>query len=55
MLAEFLVHYEANIANESRPFPGAVAALERLAARRRHARRLHQQARKPVPQAAARA
>ncbi len=33
MLAEFLVHYEANIANESRPFPGAVAALERLAAR----------------------
>ena len=32
MLAEFLVHYEANIANESRPFPGAVAALEDLAA-----------------------
>ena len=31
MLAEFLVHYEANIAMESRPFPGAVAALERLA------------------------
>jgi phosphoglycolate phosphatase len=30
MLAEFLVHYEANIASESRPFPGAVAALERL-------------------------
>ena len=28
MLAEFLVHYEANIAAESRPFPGAVAALE---------------------------
>ena len=23
MLAEFLVHYEANIAAESRPFPGA--------------------------------
>ena len=32
MLAEFLLHYEANIANESRPFPGAVAALEALAA-----------------------
>lgn len=32
MLAEFLVHYEANIAVESRPFPGAIAALERLAA-----------------------
>ena len=31
MLAEFLVHYEANIANDSRPFPGAVAALEALA------------------------
>jgi phosphoglycolate phosphatase len=30
MLTEFLVHYEANIAAESRPFPGAVAALERL-------------------------
>jgi len=30
MLADFLVHYEANIAAESRPFPGAVAALERL-------------------------
>jgi phosphoglycolate phosphatase len=30
MLAEFLVHYEANIAAESRPYPGAVAALERL-------------------------
>ena len=32
MLAEFLVHYEANIAAESRPFPGAVAALETLTA-----------------------
>ena len=32
MLAEFLVHYEANIAAESRPFPGAVAALDSLAA-----------------------
>jgi phosphoglycolate phosphatase len=31
MLAEFLVHHEANIANDSRPFPGAVAALEVLA------------------------
>ena len=31
MLAEFLVHYEASIAAESRPFPGAVAALEALA------------------------
>jgi phosphoglycolate phosphatase len=32
MLAEFLAHYEANIAAESRPFPGAVASLETLAA-----------------------
>lgn len=32
MLAEFLVHYEANIAAQSRPFPGAVAALEAFAA-----------------------
>lgn len=32
MLAEFLVHYEANIARESRPYPGALAALDRLAA-----------------------
>jgi len=32
MLADFLVHYEANIAAESRPFPGALAALDRLAA-----------------------
>ncbi len=32
ILADFLVHYEANIAVESRPFPGAVAALERLRA-----------------------
>lgn len=32
MLAEFLVHYEANIAVESRPFPGAVGSLETLAA-----------------------
>ncbi|MEZ5875727.1 MAG: phosphoglycolate phosphatase [Hyphomicrobiales bacterium] len=30
MLAEFLVHYEANIAAESRPYPGTVAALDRL-------------------------
>ena len=32
ILAEFLVHYEANIAAESRPFPGAVAVLEAFAA-----------------------
>jgi phosphoglycolate phosphatase len=32
MLADFLVHYEANIAIESRPFPGALTALERLKA-----------------------
>jgi phosphoglycolate phosphatase len=31
MLAEFLVHYEANIAADSRPFPGAIAALDGLA------------------------
>jgi phosphoglycolate phosphatase len=31
MLADFLVHYEENIAAESRPFPGAVAALDALA------------------------
>jgi phosphoglycolate phosphatase len=32
MLADFLAHYEANIAVESRPFPGAREALERLTA-----------------------
>jgi phosphoglycolate phosphatase len=32
MLADFLIHYEANIAAESRPFPGAVASLQTLAA-----------------------
>jgi phosphoglycolate phosphatase len=32
MLDEFLAHYEANIAAESRPFPGAVVALQGLAA-----------------------
>jgi phosphoglycolate phosphatase len=32
MLAEFLTHYETNIARESRPYPGAIAALDRLAA-----------------------
>jgi phosphoglycolate phosphatase len=31
MLGEFLVHYEANIAAASRPFPGAVASLEAFA------------------------
>lgn len=31
MLADFLVHYEANIAVESRLFPGALAALDQLA------------------------
>src|SRR5262245_37841401 len=31
MLAEFLAHYETNIARESRPYPGAFAALDRLA------------------------
>jgi phosphoglycolate phosphatase len=30
MLGDFLVHYEANIAAESRPFPGAVEVLNRL-------------------------
>jgi phosphoglycolate phosphatase len=33
MLAEFLEHYDANIAAESRPFPGALASLETLKAR----------------------
>jgi phosphoglycolate phosphatase len=28
MLGEFLVHYEANIAEQSRPYPGAVASLK---------------------------
>jgi len=32
MLAGFLAHYEANIATMSRPFPGALNALDRLAA-----------------------
>lgn len=31
MLERFLEHYSANIANASRPFPGAVRALDRLA------------------------
>jgi phosphoglycolate phosphatase len=31
--AEFLRHYERNIATASQPFPGAVALLERLASR----------------------
>jgi phosphoglycolate phosphatase len=31
MLPDFLAHYEANIARESRLFPGAMAALEKLA------------------------
>lgn len=30
LLAQFLAYYEAHIADESVPFPGAVAALERL-------------------------
>jgi phosphoglycolate phosphatase len=30
ILRDFLIHYEANIARLSRPFPGAVALLERL-------------------------
>ena len=30
MLAEFLANYETNIARESRPYPGALAALDRL-------------------------
>jgi phosphoglycolate phosphatase len=30
LLARFLLYYEANIAAESRPFPGAVPVLERL-------------------------
>jgi phosphoglycolate phosphatase len=33
MLAEFLQHYDTNIAVESRPFPGALAALETLKGR----------------------
>lgn len=33
LLASFLDHYVANIAAASRPFPGAVAALDRLLAR----------------------
>lgn len=32
MLAEFLAYYGANIARDSRPFPGMVAALDALAA-----------------------
>ncbi len=32
MLAGFLRHYETNIAVESRPFPGAIAAVEELRA-----------------------
>jgi phosphoglycolate phosphatase-like HAD superfamily hydrolase len=32
MLAEFLVYYGANVAQESRPYPGAVTALKRCKA-----------------------
>lgn len=32
LLADFLVYYGDNIAHESRPYPGAVAALDRLEA-----------------------
>ncbi|MDX2288710.1 MAG: HAD family hydrolase [Hyphomicrobiaceae bacterium] len=32
MLAAFIVHYAANIAVDSRPFPGMIAALDRLKA-----------------------
>ena len=32
MLSDFLVHYEANITVESRPFPGSIDALKRLKA-----------------------
>jgi phosphoglycolate phosphatase len=31
MLAEFLLYYESNVARESRPYPGAITALKRLA------------------------
>ena len=30
VVTEFLVHYEANIADETRSFPGAVTSLEAL-------------------------
>lgn len=38
MLAEFLVYYEANVAQESRPYPGAVTAPKRLASKARPSR-----------------
>ena len=47
ILADFLVHYEANIAVHSRPFPGAVAAWTDCKTPGRQARGLHQQARAP--------
>ena len=39
----FITHYAANIANNSRPYPGLIAALESIQKRRRDTRRLHQQ------------
>jgi phosphoglycolate phosphatase len=54
MLGGFLVHYEVNIATESRPFPWGRSARSPVA-RGGDARRLHQQARISLPAAAARA
>ena len=42
LLELFLAYYEANIANTSRPFDGAMEALEELRRARASARRLHQ-------------
>jgi phosphoglycolate phosphatase len=53
MLAEFLIHYEANIANDSLPRRGGRARGPRRAGR--NARRVHQQARVSVAQAPRRA
>src|SRR5690606_36772431 len=33
VIRRFLVHYEANLADATRPFPGVIEALDRLAAR----------------------
>jgi phosphoglycolate phosphatase len=55
MLAEFLVHYEANIAAESRPFPGGRGGTGQPHRAGGNARSLHQQARAFEPAPTARA
>ena len=52
LFANFIAHYSEHIAERSRPFPGLIEALDRLAAGGCTFRRLHQQARTIVGAAA---